>query len=68
MGWRDHLLRLLARGMQTRAGLPLVGETILRAIDRINASPELSARLDELDKHTFRAEFLRLYEAERDLE
>ena len=68
MGWRDHLLRLLARGMQTRAGLPLVGETILRAIDRINASSELSARLDELDKHAFRAEFLRLYEAERDLE
>ncbi len=67
MGWRDHLLRLLARGMRTRAGLPLTEETILRVIDRINANPELFARLDKLDKQTFRREFLILYEAERDL-
>ena len=61
-------MRLPARGMQTRAGLPLMGETVLRVIDRIDASPELSDRLDELDQHAFRREFLALYEAERALE
>ena len=60
-------MRLLARGMRTRAGLQLSGDTILRVIDRINANPELSARLDKLDKQTFRREFLILYEADRDL-
>ena len=68
MGWRDHLLRLLARGIRTRDGLPLMGETILRVIDRIDASPGLSDRLDELDERTFRREFLALYKAERALE
>lgn len=60
-------MRLLAHGMRTRAGLPLIGETVLRVIDRIDASPELSARLDGLDRHMFHREFLTLYEAERDL-
>ena len=68
MGWREHLLRLLARGMETRDGPSLEGETIIRVLDRIDVSPELSARLDELDDHTFRDEFLALYEAERDCE
>ncbi len=54
--------------MQTRAGLPLTEETILRVIDRIDASPELSARLDELDKQALRSQFLTLYEAESNLE
>jgi hypothetical protein len=35
-------------------------KTIPSAIDRIDASPELSARLDDLDKPAFRSEFLAL--------
>jgi hypothetical protein len=35
-------------------------ETIPRAIDRVDASPELSARLDGLDKPAFHSEFLTL--------
>lgn len=51
--------------METADGDPVKGETIMRVLDNIDASPELSARLDELDEQAFRDEILALFEAER---
>jgi hypothetical protein len=65
MGWRDRLLELLARGIRTPDGEPLEPELVVRLHDRISADPDLSARLDKLDKADFRCEFLALYQTER---
>lgn len=64
MGWRDHLLRLLARGIRTEDGEALEVGAVVRAIDRILEDAELSDRLDGLDADSVRAEFLALYESE----
>jgi len=66
MGWRDRLLRMLARGVRTRDGETLDSEVVIAVLDRIDADPALSERLDELEEPTLRAEFLRLYEGERE--
>jgi len=64
MEWRRRLLELLARGARTQSGERFDPELIVRLHDRIEADPELSARLSGLDKHGFHSEFLVLYEAE----
>ena len=49
-----------SRGADTGRAPTVMEETIPRAIDRIDASPEPSARLDGLDKPAFHNEFLAL--------
>ncbi len=66
MEWRHRLLELLARGARTQSGERFDPELVIRLHDRIAADSELSARLDRLDKHEFRSEFLVLYEGEAD--
>lgn len=57
-------MRALARGIETRGGEPLEADGIIAVLDRIDADPELSARLDALDERALHAEFLVLYEGE----
>lgn len=66
MEWRHRLLELLARGTRARSGKRFDPELIVRLHDRIEADPELSARLSGLDKQEFHSEFLMLYEGEAD--
>ncbi|MGI9591878.1 MAG: hypothetical protein ACR2P8_10965 [Myxococcota bacterium] len=66
MGWRDHALRLLARGIVSTSGEPLDPQVLIRVFDRIGADPTLASRLDELDEAGVRDELVDLYEAERD--
>ena len=64
MAWRDHLLRLLARGMLTSMRGGLDAEVFNRVVDKIAADPALSSRLDALSEEDVRVEFLSLYENE----
>ncbi len=59
-GWRDLLLRLLARGAVMYRGRPLPMRVVSAVVERILTDDDLAARLDELDEDDFRAEFLRL--------
>ncbi len=59
-GWRDLLLRLLARGDVLHRGRPLPMRVVSAVVERILADDDLAARLDALDEGAFRAEFLRL--------
>ena len=65
MGWRDHALRLLARGIVSSSGEALDPQVLIRVFDRIGADPALAARLDELDEAGVRDELVALYESER---
>jgi hypothetical protein len=65
MGWRDHALRLLARGLSSRSGESLDTEILIRVIDAMTSDVELSQRLDALDERGVEAEMLARYEAER---
>ena len=64
MAWRDHMLRLLARGMRTADGESLDVEIILRVLDQIDANPDISARLDGLDEQDVHSEILAFYNAQ----
>ena len=62
VGWRDRLLRMLARGVQTRDGRRLDTGRLLVVLDRIDADPEISERLDALEEAELLSELLDLYE------
>jgi hypothetical protein len=64
MGWRDHMLRLLVRGIRTGDREDLDTEVIIRVLDKILADEEFSDRLDGMDKDSVLSEFLALYESE----
>lgn len=66
MAWRDHALRLLARGLLSTSGEPLDPQVLIRVFDAVGADPELTALLDELDESGVRDEIMARYEAERD--
>jgi len=62
MPWRDHMLRLLARGFRTPEGRDLDHRLVVRVLDNILEDTELSEHLDSLDERSVRTEFLRRYE------
>jgi len=67
MGWRDRLLRLMARGRLAPPGeRPLDTRITVRVLDRIEGDPALSDRLDALDAEALRAAFLALYREEEE--
>ncbi len=65
MDWRDHLLRLLARGLRSRSQEEFEPDILICTLDRISEDSALSTRLDELGPDAVREAFLDLYEAER---
>lgn len=65
MGWRDRLLRLMARGTLAPPGEgSLDTQVTVRVLDRIDADPALSDRLDALGEEDLRSAFLALYREE----
>ncbi len=64
MGWRDHVLRLLARGVRAEDGSALRAEIVIRVLDRIAGDADLDARLDASEALEVEREFLSLYGAE----
>ncbi len=64
MVWRDHLLRLLVRGLLLPGGQRLDTERAIRVLDRISEDPELLARLEGATEEQVRKTFLDLYRKE----
>lgn len=64
MEWRDHLLRLLVRGMLLPSGEHLDTERAIRALDRIDKDPEFLARMEGKTEEQVRNTFLELYREE----
>ena len=64
MVWRDHLLRLLVRGLLLPSGEQLDTERAIRVLDRINEDPELLERLEGETEEQVRNTFLELYREE----
>lgn len=62
MAWRDHMLRLLARGLRTPDGRDLDVRLVVRVLDGVLEDTDLSEHLDSLDERSVRTEFLLLYE------
>lgn len=60
MGWKEHVLRRLARGPE--AGASLDARRLLRVVRRIEDDPALSADLDERDEEWVWQAVLALYE------
>ncbi len=64
MGWRDELLKLMARGLLVPGDGARGAAAMVRAIERIAADDALSERLDVATSEEVRAVFLQLYAEE----
>jgi len=62
MGWRDHALRILSKGLLLDSGESPDPQILVRIFDEIEGEPELSERLDGLDESGVRAELVERYE------
>ena len=60
-GWRDRLLRLLARGLLQFEERPVDMRLLATVLDRILGDPELDRRLDHLNDAELKQELVRLY-------